>query len=211
MVYTLNIRKIIEAVSLLQKNICVDNYMKLIKLTFFADRYHIRNYGYLFTLDAYYALKNGPIPSLTFDLLKRNNLELFTDLSEEEKCYINNTIETVGMYEVHIHEKGESNLSPSEKEALEFTIENFSKFSPFELADLTHDYPEWKRYEKLFIKEAFRGRENIHNLDFFENPSLDNSPAISKLLNGKDPYSEDQELLKVMREDYLELFPYDKN
>ncbi|MGH7497077.1 MAG: Panacea domain-containing protein [bacterium] len=45
------------------------NYMALLKLVFFADRYHIRNYARPVSCDEYYALKLGPVPSNLKDIV----------------------------------------------------------------------------------------------------------------------------------------------
>ena len=43
-------------------------------------------------------------------------------------------------------------LSDTDIEALDFSINNFSKFSSKELVRISHLYPEWKRFEEELTK-----------------------------------------------------------
>lgn len=44
----------------------------LVKTLFLADRAHLNEWGRPVTFDNYYAMKHGPVPSLSYDLLKGN-------------------------------------------------------------------------------------------------------------------------------------------
>lgn len=43
---------------------------KVFKILYFADQKHLTTYGFPITGDFYIAMKNGPVPSQTYDLLK---------------------------------------------------------------------------------------------------------------------------------------------
>lgn len=43
---------------------------KIFKILYFADQKHLTTYGFPITGDFYIAMKNGPVPSQTYDLLK---------------------------------------------------------------------------------------------------------------------------------------------
>ena len=43
---------------------------KIFKILYFADQKHLTTYGFPITGDFYIAMKNGPLPSQTYDLLK---------------------------------------------------------------------------------------------------------------------------------------------
>jgi hypothetical protein len=47
--------------------------MKALKLIFLADRYHLCRYGRLITNDSYVAMKHGPVPSATRDIVESND------------------------------------------------------------------------------------------------------------------------------------------
>jgi len=50
--------------------------MALLKLAFFADRYHLRNYARPISGDIYYAMKLGPVPSALKDII---DVQTFTE------------------------------------------------------------------------------------------------------------------------------------
>jgi hypothetical protein len=92
-------------------------------------------------------------------------------------------------------------LSLSEREALDFAIDSFGGFDQFQLADITHDYPEWKRFKSLFDGKQVKVVD-MKNIDFLKNPVLAESPFIGRLLQGRDPFPIDQEVLSSI-EEYL--------
>ncbi|MDR0977586.1 MAG: SocA family protein [Endomicrobium sp.] len=70
-----SIRKILQALFYLQTKVPKDNesrqnIMYLLKLMFFADRYHLRHFGFVASGDKYFAMKNGPVASGTKDVLQ---------------------------------------------------------------------------------------------------------------------------------------------
>ena len=176
--------------------------MVLIKLMFFADRYHLRHYSILITADDYKAMKLGPVGSATKDILKYDEF-FFSNLTSEDKRYYRKYLKLEGDY---VKANGICNykeLSESEKEALDFAIKFFGKFGQFRLAHITHDYPEWKQYKEFFDKYKAK-RIDMNEIDFLDDPIVEESPYIQKYLDGEDPFREDEEILKNIREDLLE-------
>ena len=115
------------------------NKMKVLKLLYFADRYHIRKYGRLITNDNYLAMKHGPVPSTSKDIAEANDY-----LDDEVKAYSLQFIEPLDNLVLRsLREPDNSVLSDSDREALRFAWDNFGHYDQFELRDLTHDYPEW--------------------------------------------------------------------
>lgn len=170
------------------------NYLGLVKLAFFADRYHIRNYARPVSCDSYYAMKLGPVPSnLLNSILIENyegkNLKL---ISQHDVALIGES-ETIGY------------LSETDVEALDFVVENFArigKADPFYLADLSHAYPEWARYEDRFLKDK-SGREDMFYEDFVRNADPNNIEF--RRFGIKDPYvplteQEAEAIIEEMRE-----------
>ena len=117
--------------------------ISILKLLFFADRYHLRKYGRTISNDNYCAMQNGPVASKTYDLLK--------SISNEQE------LEKDGLYNIKsrgafLEREDYDCLSDTDIEALDFSINNFSKFSSKELIRISHLYPEWKRFEKELTK-----------------------------------------------------------
>jgi uncharacterized phage-associated protein len=48
----------------------------IVKTLFLADRQHLNKYGRPITYDNYVAMTHGPVPSLSYDLLKANEYEM---------------------------------------------------------------------------------------------------------------------------------------
>ena len=199
----LNIHKIVQAVSYLQERCDCTNYMKLVKMLFFADRHIFRHHGILLTNDHYVALKDGPVCSSTLNIFTKNEDWFYNSLSSEEKEYLNDRIKYISEYDRSVKEVDDSWLSIADKNALDFAIENFGKFDQFQLRDIAHDYPEWKRYEDYF-KRKLTKKEDIIMTDFFDDPDIGKSEYIKKYLNSKDPYEDDLEFLQDMKEEFAQ-------
>lgn len=162
---------ILESVYYLAKksNAPVDK-LAAIKLLFFADRYHLRKYGRLISNDTYYALPHGPVPSNTLDII---NCAMRGDTTGVAKQYIKlnqgNSFNAVEEdYELDY-------LSDSDIEALDFVMDKFSSLSTWALRDLTHEYPEWKRYKNT-LESCESRRELILMEDFFKDADIENDP-----------------------------------
>ena len=199
MIKRFNIQKIVQSFSVLQEEVKTTNYTKLLKLLFFADRYHIRHYGYLYTCDDYYALQRGPIGTQSKDILVKDSF-YYDNIPNESKSYLDNSIEILDICNRQIHESKRV-FSKSEEKALEFSISIFGKFDYKNLINLTHDYPEWKRYKKLFDNKLTT-QENVVPEDYFKNIDIEDSPMV-KLYLENDPYKEDEEFLNLLKEDCL--------
>lgn len=197
----LNVEQVLQALSYLQNKTNDENYMKLIKLIFFSDRYHIRHYGTLMTHDKYIAMPFGSVCSNILNIVTKNE-EYLTEFSKEEIELVNKCIKSVSPKDIKVDFFGTNKLSTSAIESLEFSIEHFGKFDRFILANLTHDYPEWKRYKHLFIPNMLTKREDILIEDMFDDPNIKNSEYIRAYLK-EDPFADDKEFLQIMKEEYL--------
>ena len=90
-------------------------------------------------------------------------------------------------------------LSRNEKASIDKSIQLFQG-KP--IIELSHDYPEWKRYKELF-ENGSNSRQPILIDDFFTNPDIGSSPALKRHFNGVDPLYKDQEYLDEAKEFYL--------
>ncbi|MBI5464747.1 MAG: SocA family protein [Ignavibacteriales bacterium] len=170
------------------------NQMALLKLAFFADRYHVRNYSRPVSMDEYYALKLGPIPSNLKDILDLQN-------------YYPEDFFFPGDYKIELKSADidTSQFSKSDIEAMKFSFEHFAALGArdeFFLANLTHAYPEWDKYSLRFETSKL-GREDMDYADFLLNADV-NHPDFRKLAF-VDPFrplseSEQEEILSEMQE-----------
>ena len=149
------------------------NRVKLIKLIWAADRYHIRKYGRLVSGDTYYAMTHGPVSSLALDIAQLTEWKFDEDeYTFLEKLFNSDKKDTWIEGGIIIED---DYLSETDKEAIIFAWETFGKYEDFYLADnISHRYPEWKRLENHFIDASKPStRFEINNEDFFENPDND--------------------------------------
>ncbi len=138
------------------------NYMALLKLAFFADRYHIRNYARPIVGDIYYALKLGPLPSNLRDII---DVQVFSDANIVRS---NKDFYTIRLKSNKIDMTA---FSKSDLEAIDFSIEYFSKIGKdqYKIANLTHAYPEWERYKNQFLGIGINSRFEMDYADFLKN------------------------------------------
>lgn len=141
-----------------------------VKLLFFADRYHLRKYGRLITEDTYYALPHGPVASNSLGII---NEVLTNESVGVDKLYLKP--ETTKSFSASDEEYVLDYLSDTDKEALRFVVENFGHMDSWALRNLTHDYPEWKRFKHTLESENSK-RELIVMSDFFEDAGIANDP-----------------------------------
>jgi uncharacterized phage-associated protein len=165
-----------------------DNYFRLLKLIFFADRYHFRKYLRLITNDHYVAMKRGPVASYLYDVFKGK--------------VVVGGIENDG-YRVKLTEAFKpSRLSQSDIEAIDFSLSNFSKYGERQLWEITHAYPEWAEYEDLLLTDSKKS-ERMYLEMFLKNAKKNNK--FFKKHSIVDPFQpieeEDQkELVEYIRE-----------
>lgn len=161
--------------------------MKAIKLIFFADRYHIRKYGRPITRDEYFAMFYGPVNSGVKDVAEMSQF-----LGPEESSYAEKFLEA-SRYEVaSIEPLDDAVFSESDLEALSFAWEKFGPYDQFELADISHRYPEWKKHEET-LKENSRVRMSYE--DFLDDPENEFEKCFELSPEGKECRREEVEEL----------------
>jgi uncharacterized phage-associated protein len=141
------------------------NKMKAIKLIYFADRYHLRKYGRPITNDEYFAMPYGPVNSGVKEITENSDF-----LADDEQEYAAIYLKIPNQYGVRsIHPIDTKVFSKSDIEALSFAWEKFGKYNQYQLADISHNYPEWKRFKQI-IESKTRSRVRMNYEDFFEDP-----------------------------------------
>lgn len=160
--------------------------LKLIKLIYLADRYHVRRYGRPLVNDAYFAMPLGPVGSSVKDIA-----EFSSFLDETELAYASqfigkgDTVHTV----VSKNNVDTNVFSKSELEALEFAFNEFGGQTSSALVNLTHRYPEWVKF-KSALESKETTREPMSYSDFFANP--ENGP--------EDKFALDNNVLSASKE-----------
>lgn len=113
------------------------NYLKLIKLIYIADREALRRWGYPMTGDRYYSLPHGPVVSRIKDLI--------TDDPQFSGATVWPSYIRRRGYDVEATADAPlDSLSPAERELLDEIFANYGSFTPWQLVELTHTFPEWR-------------------------------------------------------------------
>ena len=157
------------------------NRMKAIKLLYLADRYHLRKYGRPLANDNYYAMERGVVGSVAKDITYDSDF-----LDDEARLYARKFIQPVGEHEYQsAADVDQKVFSETDLEALTFTISHFGSFDQWSLVDITHVFPEWKKYEQI-VKEP-GSSVPIKYEDFFEDP-LTSDPVFKKYFPDGDVF-----------------------
>ncbi len=167
------------------------NKMKALKLIYFADRFHLRKYGRLVTNDIYLAMRYGPVPSAVKNIAESNDF-LEDDIKEYSNIYVEPSDNLVLK---SIDKIDESVFSESDIEALNFAWKQFGKYTQFQLAELTHYYPEWKRWETFLGSLGSCWQMDI--LDFLEDPDEDIEKCFK--LNAEDKQAREEQIIEISR------------
>jgi uncharacterized phage-associated protein len=163
-----NYKKAVQALNLLaQWSGGGLNKMKALKLIWLADRFHLRKYGRPILQDYYVAMENGPVASATRDILQHNKLGVGEDVLK----YAENFISENGSYDFKsVNEPNIKVFSKSDLECLKGVFDAYGHLGKYALRDLTHKFPEWKRWEDGLKKKEFNSHPMEYD-DFFLNTS----------------------------------------
>ena len=141
--------KIIQALCYVLQRVKRADKIKLVKLLYLADKYHLLRYGRTVTGDEYWAMDYGPVGSTAKDLLSLDKKML----SREYKL-ASRLLKKSGEYNFVVGgsctEDDLDLLSETDREAIDFVTERFGCMSSRELVDYTHKYPEWAQHKELF-------------------------------------------------------------
>jgi uncharacterized phage-associated protein len=143
--------------------------MKAIKLIWLADRFHLRKYGRPILNDNYLAMEYGPVGSSVKDVADHSSF-----LGTEEKKYAEEFIKPDGnkYFVESIGDIDSDVFSESDLEALDFIYGIYGKQHPLKLADMSHYFPEWKKFEAELLTGSI-SRGNMSYADFFKNPEME--------------------------------------
>jgi uncharacterized phage-associated protein len=114
------------------------------KLLYWADKWHLQRYGCTVSGDTYIAMKNGPVPSNVYDMLKYVRGDGKFDFPKE----VRKAFEVRNQFEVHaLREPNVNRLSQSEVAALAHAIETYGALNFDERTKASHD-AAWKSADR---------------------------------------------------------------
>lgn len=168
--------------------------LKLIKLIYLADRFHLRKYGRPILNDTYMAMPYGPVCSSSKDIAESSYY-----LGETEKEYASKFVSVDQKENVvkSVSDVDKKVFSESEIAAFDFVYDKFGSKKASELVNVVHRYPEWAKFREELISGGTT-REIMSYLDFFKNPedkSGDQFELSEKALSAsKELFKEDYEV-----------------
>jgi uncharacterized phage-associated protein len=102
---------------------------------YFADKLHLEKYGRFVCGDNYVAMKHGPVPSSTYDILKSVRFDIYPQIREKATVAFK-------VIDYTVTPNGDADLdqfSDSEVECLDYAIEKYGTKTFGELTCLSHD------------------------------------------------------------------------
>lgn len=113
------------------------DFHKIFKVMYFADQKHLTRYGSLITEDQYIAMKNGPVPSMAYDILKALRGQGLHSNDKEKFTQFFNLIDTYNIEAIKTADLDE--LSKSAIKCLDESINENSTFDFDSLTKKSHD------------------------------------------------------------------------
>lgn len=112
------------------------DYIKLFKIMYFAQREYLANYGLTIVKDSFKARQLGPVPSLTYKIVKMaENGDKSSDLDDFISSI--HVDETKKVYATNVPDM--DYLAEAEKEELDKTIAKYKDLDSLKLSELSHD------------------------------------------------------------------------
>ena len=140
--FEFNTEKAIELILYIAKYIEEPSFHTVFKILYFVDKEHLEKYGRFICGDKYIAMKNGPVPSGIYDLLKFVRGDL-SPIFEPSQKIADSIHQAINIYEsFKIKNKREPDLemfSASDIECLNNSIKKYGSLSFNSLTDLSHD------------------------------------------------------------------------
>lgn len=186
-------KKATQALNLLaQKKEGRINKMKAIKLIYLADRLHLRKYGRPIVGDVYWAMKLGPVGSRAKNIAELSNVP--AGVLAYAKKYIKPADAKKQSF-ISIKEPDLDVFSKSDLECLEAVYAHFCDKDQFELAELSHKYPEWAKHKNKIT--SANKRIKMDYVDFFTDPKVGDDFFAQKkteLNQAKEAFDESREV-----------------
>jgi len=118
------------------------NIYNVLKSIFYAEIDHLNRYGRPIIGDSYMAMDYGTVPSLTYDLIRKNKLALSKHQIKELP------LSSDGNYVIGSRKYNEKYFSKSDLKCLSDAYEKYGKLPFGKLQNVNHEHPAWKETRK---------------------------------------------------------------
>lgn len=118
----------------------------IVKVLFYADKYHLEKYGRFISGDCYIAMPEGPVPSGAYDIIKcargdlRNDDQRITSLNPSESLDVTDKFIIAPLRDPDL-----DYLSESDIECLNLAINNYANMDHNDLWNLVHSELSYKK------------------------------------------------------------------
>ena len=155
---TFDTEKAIEVVLYLAKNAPEPDIYHILKIIYFSDRKHLERYGRLLYGDCYVAMRHGPVPSTTYDIIKYVRGDGFFSFSDHAR----KSFEVNGEKVSPLRKPYLDLLSESDIECLNEAIKEYGNLSFPELRRLSHDaaYKSAKENDVISIENIAKSLQD---------------------------------------------------
>ncbi|MEK8019849.1 MAG: Panacea domain-containing protein [Candidatus Parabeggiatoa sp.] len=134
--FTFDEEQAIEAIVYIAQNVKEPTFHRISKVMYFADKAHLEQYGRFISGDSYVAMKHGPVPISSYEILKSVRGDGKTSCLAQAK----NAFCVQNKYLVKPLRQADCDyLSDSDLECLDKAIKEYGALSFQELTELSHD------------------------------------------------------------------------
>jgi uncharacterized phage-associated protein len=132
-------QKLVEALLYVAARLRAPGRHNVSKMLYFADRMHLEHYGRMISGDSYIKMEYGPVPSLTYDLMKVAGGKQVHEPLKRHQELVQRSFECQGTSLRIKRDADLSYLSESEIECLDAAIAQHGHKSFGQLVDDSHD------------------------------------------------------------------------
>jgi len=143
--FQINRHKVIEAIVYLASKRPGIDVFHVLKVLFYADLEHFQQYFRPVLGDQYCAMKDGPVPSFAYDVIKRNRAKVDLGLLKiiDEKLNIQKPGDYLCVWAKHEFDR--SIFSRTDVECLDHSIERYADMTFGNLWFIVHQEPSYKK------------------------------------------------------------------
>lgn len=129
----------IETILYITNRVNSPTFHRISKIMYFADKIHLEKYGRFICGDNYVAMKHGPVPSGTYDILKAVRFNLFPSIFPSIKEKVTEAFGVTNYTITPYRDADIDQFSDSDLECLDYAIEKYGDKTFGELTYLSHD------------------------------------------------------------------------
>jgi uncharacterized phage-associated protein len=130
--FKFNREKALETLLYVARKARIPDRLHVCKILFFADRYHLENYLRFIYGETYTAMREGPVPSIAFNMMR-------TGPDEDPKDVFADDWLVIGRRDANLEVFSESDI-----EALDWAIEKYGRMSNAALRKAAHSDAVWQ-------------------------------------------------------------------